>query len=169
MSISRGTLQKALLLNKRIYGCVSFIFIILLILPAFRIPAQEVSVLQSGPIYRKGIPFFPPNAIPAFYGIYTFNDAEVTVYYTEKRIPRSEEWEEFVCLGNRGLLLPEQTGTVMVYPPVQDDDWTLFIAYNGEREDFCRFVDTFIRRFQYFYGISRDKSIPPFPAVLPFE
>jgi hypothetical protein len=129
---------------------------------------DEVAILQRGPIYTKGLPFFLPNAIPAFYGVYRFRGAEVTVYYTENPILRRKEWSLFPCADNEGLVVPEGQGALLLFPAAENE-WTVFFSYYPEREDICAFIDTSFDSFRYFRGITRDRSIPPFPAVLSFD
>lgn len=132
--------------------------------------AQEggVSILQKGPIFKKGLPFFLPNAIPSFYGLYTFKDIQVSVYYTETRIVRKPEWNPLPCTVSDGLVVRNEPDTLLIFP-AEYADWTVFISFPAAREDMCEFADRFLDRFQYFRGITRDRSIPPFPAVIPLN
>ena len=153
-------------MNRRI--SVTIILTVLLLLPGFSSSAaQEVSVLQKGPIFRKGIPFLPPNALPVFYGVYSFRDSEIIVYFSESLIPRAEDWEEIPCQGGTLLQLPGRE--IFIFPDTIETEWSIFIVFKESISDICPFVNTFLRRFQYFLGITRDRSIPPFPAVLVLE
>ena len=175
MLISRVIWQKALRLNKnRIF--LLFLFILLQYAAMQGLGAQQeaearerVSILQRGPIFRKGLPFFLPNAIPGFSGVYRFRETEITVYYTETKILRRQEWLPFDCPGSTGLLVPEQEEGVLLVFPAVEDGWTIFFSYQEQRDDICRFIDTFLEQFLYFRGITRDREIPPFPAVLQLE
>jgi len=131
-------------------------------------PENEVAVLRRGPIYRKGLPFFLPNAIPCFYGVYRFRGTEITVYYTETAIFRRRQWETFTCPASAGYILPDENAEerVLFIFPAEDQGWTVFFLIREVRDDICLFIDTFFSRFQYFRGITRDRTIPPFPAVL---
>ncbi len=177
MWTSRATWQKALLLSRKpkyVPVLLAVLFLGVPVSPAAQQsggPENEVSILQRGPIYRKGLPFFLPNAIPGFYGVYRFRGTEITVYYTETAISRRQQWEAFNCPASAGFILPEEDAEerVLFIFPAEEQGWTVFFLFREVRDDTCLFIDTFFSRFQYFRGITRDRSIPPFPAVLPLQ
>lgn len=181
MLTSRVTWQKVLPWSRKPV-CRLLTLILLFLASALRLCAQEsgteegstrektVSVLQKGPEYRKGLPFFLPNAIPAFSGVYRYRGSQINVYYTETEILRREAWEPFSCEGSRGLSAPDpETGGVFLIFPAEEQGWTVFFSFREMREDICLFIDTFFEQFRYFRGITRDRTIPPFPAVLQLE
>lgn len=141
-------------------------------------PPPETAVMQNGPDFRKGMPYFLPNAIPVFTAEYEFRGRLFTLYYTMNEFPGAEAWEQAPCGENMTRAVPVRVGENVVFRqivPPQNPDYKLFISYSTDtdavltEDEVCLFIDAFIRRFRYFFGISSDRTIPPFPAVVPLD
>lgn len=127
---------------------------------------RELGVLLRGPLVKKGIPFLYPNALPVFYGEYTYRKEKILVYFTEKEIVRSDSWQPFEC-PERTLYRLEREEKLLLYFR-NENGWSVFFSLPEKIKTPCRFINTFLDRFLYFRSISRDRNIATFPAVLEF-
>ena len=127
---------------------------------------RELGVLLRGPLIKKGIPFLYPNALPVFYGEYTYRKVKILVYFTEEEIVRSDSWQPFEC-PKRTLYRLEREEKLLLYFR-NENGWSVFFSMPEKIETPCRFIDKFLDRFLYFRSISRDRNIATFPAVLEF-
>lgn len=126
--------------------------------------AGGLAILLKGPVAGKGIPALPPNAMPYYFGQYAYEVSTIDVYYTAVPIVPPDTWKPLVCGRYVFLEVPGRAGKSLYY--ASDNDWAVFIIFPGDLSTACPFLDVFIRRLTYFTGISRDKDIVPYPAVL---
>jgi hypothetical protein len=154
-------------------------------------PAAVVPVLVSGPNYKEGLPFFPPNVIGYYAGIYEMSDRRVAVYFTERDIVPHSAWGERACgryrLQTFQQKMPEElekeiessaaAAVGSPAPPAAAGGSIPFFYYDGGsfhlffgfigKEVSCPFVESFIKNYLYFRGVSGGKEgMPQFPAVL---
>ena len=129
----------------------------------------EVGLLTKGPEFRRGISILYPNAIPSFYGEYTYKDLTIRVFYTEEPIAVRDSWESYPCAGTPLSRLPGRRDLVLYYE--DDREWKVFFVFppRVEEDDPCIFIGVFLARLGYFLGITGDERIVPLPAVLRFK
>lgn len=155
-------------MNKTVRICRFFVLFFVVYTASAVCQEGELSILQQGPEQRKGLPFFLPNAIPHFKGVYNFRGSKVQVFYTESAMLRRPEWAPVECGDSRVFTVRDQSHDIYIYP-MEGDRRTFFFLFDPERQDVCGFIDPFLSRFRYFLGITRDRMVPPFPAVVPLE
>ena len=126
--------------------------------------AEGPSILKKGPVYHEGIEFLGVNALPAWYGEYSYDGGVVRVYFTREEVVLSDEWKDGAC-GTGGMFSTVRNG-VPVTAYMVPGGWTAFLSFPDENAEICRFMEIYIRRQTYFINLSRDKSVFSFPAVL---
>jgi len=187
MSISRGTLQKALQLNR-----ASFFFYLLILLPVFVLlvscgddsdPAvvepsaspepsavnEEAessleAVLQDGPDERFGILLLPANAIRHYEGIYEHNGYTIIVRYTTDDVILPDNWVTRRC-GTVPLRFTLENGAVH-YAYLEDGNWVVFFEIADSYENGCSFIERFLQRLRYFKSVTDNPETVPFPAIV---
>jgi hypothetical protein len=127
---------------------------------------EDTALLIAGPERKKGIPYIGPNALEYFAAVYTIQEREVQVLYIPEGFVFSEKWTPAGC-GLANIPVYSFSDTVLLTGI--SDGFMLFVSPSSgpaEPFDFCRFIQYFHPRFQYFQstlGSSRDAH---FPAVI---
>jgi len=136
-----------------------------------RVHAQEddaePAILLSGPRTVKGIDFLPPNAVSAEYGVYSFRENRVAVYFVREEVYLPGDTAPLIC-GSYSLSELEGTN-LRIFLYEDEAGWKVFISFEKVPEDPCLFIGAFLRRFRYFLGIAKDESSVSFPAVLEYQ
>ncbi len=129
----------------------------------------SVGLLIKGPEFRRGISVLYPNAIPSFYGEYSYEDITVRVFYTEEPIAVRDSWGSYPCAGTPLARLPERRDLVLYYE--DERGWKVFFVFPARIDEGspCRFIEVFLARLTYFLGITGKERIVPLPAVLRFQ
>jgi hypothetical protein len=125
------------------------------------------AVLLRGPQPVRDLLMFPPNPLAAQAGDYGLGEARVSVLYTGETLVLPQAWRARVC-GELRLL--EVTGQEPYSLCFADPEgaFTLFFSFPDALEEAlrCRFVGSFVRRFQVLRGLVKGKLEVPFPGVL---
>jgi hypothetical protein len=156
----------------------------LLFLVPVAVRADDTAILREGPVSVRGIPYLPPNVLSAFRGDYVIDPGDggkgaplvrafdtpeppaAVVVYTRRPLVLPEDWPAVRC---RSLMLLQVRGEESYTLCYRDGNgYTLFFAFpeTGQPPDACRFVESFVRRFQLLVGFLGEKREPPFPAIL---
>lgn len=158
--------------------------ILVLLVSGTVLGAQNTAILRVGPDPVRGIAFLPPNTLPAFRGEYLIKPAApggspevrraeaegpppiVEVLYTRQALVLPERWISARC-GSLSLL--QVSGEERYTLCYRDErEYALFFRF-PEREPgplACRFVESFVRRFQLLLGFLDAAREPPFPAIV---
>lgn len=145
-------------------------FIALAVLFLFSVPfsygeeEQKPVLLVSGPEYTLGIPFLPPNALPAWKGRYLFKEETILVYYSTEDIILSGGWKSFFCGSREYRTAPYDAGVVAFIESPRG--WSVFLFFKNKETPDCTFLEPFFNRLNYFLGISEVFS---FPAVIEIQ
>lgn len=146
-----------------------FVLIVWFLIPGVQAAPQNseydnLAILGKGPLSGKGIPNLYPNALDFYYGLYRYKTFTIEIFYSSQKVLPSESWEPFVCGQYRLLKVPVKTGWYLYYEA--GTGWVVFLKGPADLALPCPFIEIFIKRLSYFMGISKDKVVVPFPAVL---
>jgi hypothetical protein len=124
------------------------------------------AVLLQGPYPVRDLLMFPPNDLLAQAGEYSLGAARVEVLYTREPLVLPQAWRPRPCASLRLLEVTGYDPPTLCYSDPQG--YTLFFSFPGAPEEAvrCRFVDSFVRRFQVLRGLVKDEREVPFPGVL---
>ena len=125
-----------------------------------------VALLESGPFQKRGLDFFKEDISTYYYGEYKQDNNRIEVFYTESFIKPQENWTNFKCTKSRYRLFKLEDNLIFI-PDIRTQ-FGIFILVPEKYENTCNFINIFMERFYYFYGIYGNSYPIPLPAVLEF-
>jgi hypothetical protein len=141
----------------------------LLVLAAAATGAEQKpvrAVLLRGPHAVKGIPFLPPNLLPAFQGDYAFGEQEASVLLSTQALVLPREWRSLRCGALRVAEVPVDIGRTVCLAEAGEEPLFVFFSFQDPGVEWCGFVRAFRERFQYLRSFVRSDVEVPFPAFL---
>jgi hypothetical protein len=124
------------------------------------------AVLLRGPYPVKGIPFLPPNLLPAFQGDYALGEQQVSVLFSPEALVLPGEWKSLRCGPLKLAEVPVDTGRTVCLAEAGQEPLFLFFSFAGQDADWCGFVTAFRERFLYLRSFLRSGDEVPFPAFV---
>lgn len=129
------------------------------------------ALLLSGPEPRKGLPFFPPNVIPALYGEYLVDTGRIPVFSTREPLALSGSWHAVLgpgwpATGIRAYRLAREGGVVLL---LRTAKYSLFLLLPPDLEAYRAFSLALERRFSFFFDNAADDAELSFPASVDFQ
>lgn len=150
-------------------------FILFLIASVDLVFAETTEVLATGPDRQAGIPYLSANVITYLHVSYrpagregeAANQAPlgagIQVLYTESSVVPYSSWKSASCREKTFLTVQ---GSPPVYFYEAPAGWSVFVVFPPGYRNPCSFVSAFVKRFEYFLGITRNSALSSFPAVL---
>lgn len=124
------------------------------------------AILERGPLPVKGIPFLPPNVLPALQGDYSLGGERVSVLFSSEALVLPREWESLRCGALRLAEVPADTGRTVCLAEGAEEPLFLFFSFESPGGDWCVFIEAFRARFLYLRGFLGGGLEVPFPAIL---
>jgi hypothetical protein len=131
---------------------------------AEQVPAR--AILLRGPRAVKGIPFLPPNLLPAFQADYSLGGEQVSVLFSAEALVLPREWRSLRCGALRLAEIPVDSGFTVCLAEAAGEPLFFFFSFPQPGRDWCLFITTFRERFLYLRGFQGNEGEVPFPAVL---
>jgi hypothetical protein len=141
----------------------------LLVLAAAATGAEQKpvrAILLRGPHAVKGIPFMPPNVLPAFQGDYALGERQVSVLFSAEALVLPREWQSLRCGELRLAEVPVDTGRTVCLAESADKPLFVFFSFQDPSAEWCGFVKAFRERFLYLRSFLHSDVEVPFPAFL---
>ena len=148
--------------------------------PAGASPASETrrAILVRGAFAVKGLPFFPPNALPALTGIYgpdtgstspASRQDEISVWYTPEALVLGGTWKRTDIGGPEAYLIERPQGPVIV---LKSAGYYLFFELpagtSPDDKDRASFARAFDRKFLVFFTNAATDAELSFPAYVDY-
>lgn len=138
--------------------------------------AETTEILATGPDLKKGIPYLSANVLAYFLVTYqpptaaapgSPSRAAIRVLYSGTTVVPASSWKPSPCATSHLLVVDEQP-SVLFFSDGEESEhgWSLFFVFPAGYEKPCSFAATFVTRFRYFLGITRNSALSSFPAVL---
>jgi hypothetical protein len=151
---------------RRITGPPALI-LFLLVLAAVATGAEtKPAILQRGPLPVKGIPFLPPNVLPAFQGDYSLGGRRISVLFSSEALVLPREWKSLPCGPLRLAEVPEDDGRTFCLVEGAEEPLFLFFSFQSPGGDWCKFIEAFRAGFLYLRSFQSGGLEVPFPAML---
>jgi hypothetical protein len=143
-------------------------------------PASETrrAILVRGAYAVKGLPFFPPNALPALTGTYgpdagsassAFRAGEISVWYTRETLVLGGTWKRADIGGSEAYFVERHQGPVVV---LKSAGYYLFFELpagtSPDDKDRASFVRAFDRKFLVFFANAATDAELSFPAYVDY-
>jgi hypothetical protein len=126
--------------------------------------APNRAILARGPIPVNGIPYFPPNALPALEGEYRFREATVDVFFTREILYFPAAWSK-ARYGEASVFELKSGGRVVV--AYRDaSGYYLILDFPPNAAWASRFLAAFRSRFEFFRRSAKTEADLSFPAVV---
>jgi hypothetical protein len=148
----------------------------LMLLPPLVSPAQAKdiradtrAVLVSGPLPAAGIPWFPPNALPAITGRYRLGKETIGVFFTREILYFTPEWlaNSYDDLKVRERVMPlPGAGERMVAAWRDEKGFIILLDFPRESDWKAAFIRIFRTRFSFFLQSIKSDDELSFPAIL---
>jgi hypothetical protein len=143
------------------------LIVCLLVLAAAAAGAQtKTAILERGPFPVKGIPFLPPNVLPAFLGDYSLGGKRISVLFSLEALVLPREWKSLLCGPLRLAEVPEDAGRTVCLVEGAEQPFFVFFSFESPGGDWCEFIKAFRARFLYLRGFQGGSADVPFPAIL---
>ena len=137
------------------------------------VPERGSALLERGPLAVKGIPFLPPNSLPAFWAEYRVAGDFAEVWYTRQPLVLPAAWPKLRCGAWSLLLVTVDAGLAVCYAgPLQEGEPAVYLFFSlasGDPAAGCGWVEAFLQRFRYLLAFAASGTEIPFPAVLEYR
>jgi hypothetical protein len=174
MLINQGILQKALLLNKKLFTPLLFAAMVLFSARAVFPLDKKTAFLESGPVPCIGMPGIGINVISGYSGIYkipandTDDEKTLYIYFTNTVIPIFESWK--IAKTKSQTVYQTQENNILIYRHF--NGWTLFVEFKDfsdiSEKDIFAFFDEMIEQMIFFIKSGDDFLNASFPAIIEY-
>jgi hypothetical protein len=132
--------------------------------------SAQRALLVRGADPVKGLPFFPPNAIPALEGAYSLGGGakgpELAVWYTRESLILGGAWKRAEVGGLPAFVLARSEGNVVVLRSAQY--YLFFELPSGGDSRWRAFIPAFDRKFLVFFENAASDAELSFPAYIDY-
>jgi len=127
------------------------------------------ATLQRGPLPARGIPFFPPNLLPAFRGEYLAEEGRVVVYFTREQVVLPSGWRGVRCAQAPLVRVANEEDFTLCFVESGEAGYVLFFSFQSESFPWCAWTEAFLQRFRYLLAFTQSSSEVPFPAIFEYR
>ena len=127
------------------------------------------AILQRGPLPARGIPFFPPNLLPAFRGEYLADEGRVVVYFTREQVVLPSGWRGVRCAQAPLVRVANEEVFTLCFVESGEAGYVLFFSFQSESFPWCAWAEAFLQRFRYLLAFTQSSSEVPFPAIFEYR
>ena len=127
------------------------------------------AILQRGPLPARGIPFFPPNLLPAFRGEYLAEEGRVVVYFTREQVVLPSGWRGVRCAQTPLVRVVNEEDFTLCFVESAEAGYVLFFSFQSESFPWCAWTEAFLQRFRYLLAFTQSSSEVPFPAIFEYR
>jgi hypothetical protein len=125
------------------------------------------SILQRGPLPVRGIPYLPPNVLPAYRGEYLAGESRIVVYFTREPLVLPGGWHPVPCGQDAPLRVAGEERLTFCYVEPGDAGYGLFVSFESESFPWCAWMEAFLQRLRYLLAFTPPTEVS-FPAVLEY-
>jgi hypothetical protein len=125
---------------------------------------ENRAILVRGSIPITGIPYFPPNALPALEGEYRFRSATVQVFFTREILYFPVEWTK--ARYGEASVYELKAGERVVAAYRDPSGFYLILDFPPNADWISRFFTAFRSRFEFFRQSAKTDADLSFPAVV---